>query len=245
MFGSGAALAVGLFCALLGLTPLGARIASARFQQFSPDACPALDDGTLVQASGPEIYLIQHGVLRWIPNLDTLRALGFDGGAVELLADACLRDYPAGEPFASASSLPTTAPDFTRSTETAPTGTPSVRRPGTGPVGPLAKSGVPTDSTLTISASAAELPVGAVLTLTAQASVSESGAFTLTIQRLRSPGGPAGGLVANCTSASTCVGQTRLSEPATVLYLATLYRCDARGACAAERSSEPVSVRWR
>lgn len=196
--------------------------------------CPPVQDGDLVQASGPEIYLVEAGALRWIPDLDTFRALGFDGGAVDPIPASCLASLPLGPPLPSV-----LAPLAAQAS--APTPTPTV------PAGPgqMAPSGVLTDPALVLIASAAEAPLGAAVTLSASTDSPGRGAYTLTVQRLRQPGGPSGGLVASCASLPTCSGQARMSQPGPVAFLATLYRCDARGVCTAERSSTTVTVTWR
>ncbi|MEW6374259.1 MAG: hypothetical protein AB1502_00515 [Thermodesulfobacteriota bacterium] len=56
-------------------------------------------DGTLIKGSGPDIYLIQNGVRRLIPDTATFNAMGFNWGNVINVDDQKLGDVPLGIPM--------------------------------------------------------------------------------------------------------------------------------------------------
>jgi hypothetical protein len=56
-------------------------------------------DGTLVKGSGPDIYLIQNGVKRLIPDMVTFNAMGFNRNNMISVDDQKLGNIPTGIPF--------------------------------------------------------------------------------------------------------------------------------------------------
>ena len=58
-------------------------------------------DGALVTGSGPEVYIIQAGQRRWIPNPETFNALGLNWNAIQRISDADLNAIPLGQPLPS------------------------------------------------------------------------------------------------------------------------------------------------
>lgn len=213
------------------------------------DGCPPVDNGDLVKSSGPEIYLYQDASLRWIPDLETFSALGYDMGAVDLLPEGCLAALVLGQPLPSVRPPGAATPPAPGQAVWPPGSQPGpdikqIATP-TRPPGPRVSS-VATDTNLTLRASAVDAPVGSRVTLMAQIAWAESGTFSLTIQRTRGPaGGPGAGLLATCQGRSVCTAEVDERRPGTATYLATFYRCNGAGACVAERISDPVSVTWR
>jgi hypothetical protein len=59
---------------------------------------PFFQDGTLIKGSGPDIYLIENGVRRLIPDMETFKAMGFNWGSVINIDDQKLGDVPLGAP---------------------------------------------------------------------------------------------------------------------------------------------------
>jgi hypothetical protein len=64
--------------------------------------CPAPSNGDLFQAADDGLYLYTNGVLRAIPDRETLRALGLDPNGADPIRDECLRTLRPGDPFPSA-----------------------------------------------------------------------------------------------------------------------------------------------
>jgi len=56
-------------------------------------------DGTLIKGSGPDIYLIQNGVKRLIPNMETFNAMGFNWNNIINVDDQGLGNIPIGIPI--------------------------------------------------------------------------------------------------------------------------------------------------
>ncbi|MBS3919495.1 MAG: hypothetical protein KG012_11475 [Deltaproteobacteria bacterium] len=56
-------------------------------------------DGTLIKGSGPDIYLIENGVRRLIPDMETFNAMGFNWGSVINVEDQKLGSLPSGLPI--------------------------------------------------------------------------------------------------------------------------------------------------
>jgi len=59
---------------------------------------PFFPDGTLIKGSGPDIYLIENGVRRLIPNMETFNAMGFNWNNLTILDDQRLGNIPMGIP---------------------------------------------------------------------------------------------------------------------------------------------------
>jgi hypothetical protein len=62
---------------------------------------PALPNGTLVKGPGSDIYIIENGVRRLIPDKETFIAMRFNLNNVMNLDDLGLRSIPLGTPFPS------------------------------------------------------------------------------------------------------------------------------------------------
>lgn len=57
---------------------------------------PSRTDGTLLQGSGPQIYVMQNAQRHWIPDPATFTASGYQWSAVNHIADADLTAIPLG-----------------------------------------------------------------------------------------------------------------------------------------------------
>jgi len=57
---------------------------------------PFFPDGTLIKGSGPDIYLIENGVKRLIPDMETFNAMGLNWGNVINVDQQRLVDIPLG-----------------------------------------------------------------------------------------------------------------------------------------------------
>lgn len=71
------------------------------FFAFAPagHAFFALNDGTLVRGSGPEIYFLDNGMTRWIPDPATFDLFELNWNAVSVIPDSDLAAYPKGKVF--------------------------------------------------------------------------------------------------------------------------------------------------
>ena len=67
-----------------------------------------ITEGTLLKGSGPAVYVVQQGKRKWIPDLTTFTAFGYDWGKVMNVADANLNSVPMGSPFGSVQPQPQT-----------------------------------------------------------------------------------------------------------------------------------------
>jgi hypothetical protein len=88
-----AALASGAYCA-----------APARCEAQTP-APGAYEDGTLLQASGPAVYVVVLGQRRWINSAQAFTSMGFDWNAITHVPDAALNAVPLGAPVARIADL--------------------------------------------------------------------------------------------------------------------------------------------
>lgn len=52
---------------------------------------------SVIKGSGPEVYSIQGGKRRWIPNPETFEAMGFDWNTIQIIPDQKLQLIPEGE----------------------------------------------------------------------------------------------------------------------------------------------------
>lgn len=59
----------------------------------------SLPDGTLIKGSGPDIYLIENGVRRLIPDMETFNAMGLNRNNIITLDEQQLRNIPIGIPL--------------------------------------------------------------------------------------------------------------------------------------------------
>lgn len=62
--------------------------------QFQPQSF--FSDGTLIKGSGPDIYLIENGVRRLIPDIETFNAMGFNFNNIINVDDPKLGSLPLG-----------------------------------------------------------------------------------------------------------------------------------------------------
>jgi len=76
--------------AVIGLL-LGAK--SQAYSTFS--------DGTLIRGSGPEVYVLEHGVKRWIPDPTIFKNLFYDWEKIKNVTDETLNGFPSGAKISS------------------------------------------------------------------------------------------------------------------------------------------------
>ncbi len=65
----------------------------------SPTSSSVFPDGTLVKGSGPQIYLIEKGLRRLIPDLKTVEKLGLNQSNIVTIDDSALKSIPLGSPI--------------------------------------------------------------------------------------------------------------------------------------------------
>ncbi|MBU4338515.1 lamin tail domain-containing protein [Patescibacteria group bacterium] len=63
---------------------------------FESQAYSTFSNGTLVKGSGPEVYVLEHGIKRWIPNPAIFKNLFYDWGKIKKVADDMLNSFPNG-----------------------------------------------------------------------------------------------------------------------------------------------------
>lgn len=66
---------------------------------YQPQPQSFFPDGTLIKGSGTDIYLIQNGVRRLFPNMETFNAMGFNWNNIINVDDQKLANLPLGIPF--------------------------------------------------------------------------------------------------------------------------------------------------
>ncbi len=68
---------------------------------LSGPPCPHVlpPDGSLVKGSGPEVYVMEGGLKRHIPDLATFAAMGFLWGNLNNIPDSVLNSITTGEPL--------------------------------------------------------------------------------------------------------------------------------------------------
>jgi hypothetical protein len=71
-------------------------------------AYPSRADGTLLQGSGPQVYVMTSCQRHWIPDPDTFNALGYNWNAIQHIANADLIAIPEGAQVPSKVQQPTT-----------------------------------------------------------------------------------------------------------------------------------------
>lgn len=88
---------------IVNSSPLKAEPLRERTQEIgekhAANAIPKPNLMQLVKGSGPEVFLIQDGVRRWIPDAKTFEAYGFDYSEVNQIFDEELNSYPEGKPL--------------------------------------------------------------------------------------------------------------------------------------------------
>ncbi|MDJ1172572.1 S8 family serine peptidase [Roseofilum capinflatum] len=65
------------------------------------DPLPSRKNGALVKGSGPEVYYMEKGQRRHIPDAETFEAMGLDWGAIQYVSERDLNDIPLGLPVPS------------------------------------------------------------------------------------------------------------------------------------------------
>lgn len=66
------------------------------FFGFQSQAYIDLPNRTLLKGSGPEVYVVEDGIRRWIPNPTIFSAYLFDWNKVKFVTDDVLNNYPKG-----------------------------------------------------------------------------------------------------------------------------------------------------
>lgn len=66
------------------------------FFSFEAHAYSTFSDGMLLKGRGPEVYVIEHGAKRWIPNPATFKKLFYDSGKITKVSEDILNNYPKG-----------------------------------------------------------------------------------------------------------------------------------------------------
>jgi len=68
--------------------------------RIMPDSASLIiRDGLILKASGPEIYKVEDGKLRWISSLDAFEHLGLEWGDVHIVEDPFLDHFEKGRPI--------------------------------------------------------------------------------------------------------------------------------------------------
>jgi hypothetical protein len=77
----------------LNSIPTGSPLTGSPCPVFSPPT------GRLLKGAGPEVFFVQSGLRRHIPNAQTLTARGFRYSNIDFVHDSYLDDIPAGRPI--------------------------------------------------------------------------------------------------------------------------------------------------
>lgn len=188
--------------------------------------CRQPTNGDLFQARDDALYLYTEGVLRAVPDHETLRALGFDPNGADPIRDECLRALHFGEPFPSAN--PAGHPERTTAAAT-----PAMPRD-------------PATPAITLHASDAQPARNATTRLTARTDAPQGAGLLLAIHRQAGAGHPGSSrLVTTCSGMLTCSVEIWEDAARTWTFHATLYQCSAPGVCVAVQESSAVAVTWR
>lgn len=187
--------------------------------------CVIPTDGDVFQGPDERTYLYTNGVLRAIPDRETLRALGVDPNGVDPIQDDCLQAMRFGNPLPSVG----TSSSQPRAVADAPAAAQSPSAPG-----------------VTLDASNAQLTRRTSVRLTARTDASDGNGLVLSIHRAPAEGGTGtAGLVTTCSNTTSCTVQVWEDEARGWTFVATLYRCSAPGTCVAVQESDPVGVTWQ
>ncbi|MBK8997979.1 MAG: hypothetical protein IPM35_19825 [Myxococcales bacterium] len=65
----------------------------------TPSSAGGFSEGSLIKGSGPEVFLIENGQRRHVPDPATFDAMGLDWGKVRTVSDEELSRVPQGEPL--------------------------------------------------------------------------------------------------------------------------------------------------
>lgn len=63
-------------------------------------------DGTLLKGRGPEVFVLEKGLKRWIINPEIFDGLGYDWGKILWVTDSVLAQYPTGQELKKTSQFP-------------------------------------------------------------------------------------------------------------------------------------------
>lgn len=63
---------------------------------FKSQAYSNFSDGALVKGNGPEVYVLEHGLKRWIPSTLIFKNLFYDWGRIKIVPDDVLNGFPLG-----------------------------------------------------------------------------------------------------------------------------------------------------
>lgn len=188
--------------------------------------CPTPSDGDVLQGPDDQTYLYTNGVLRAIPDRETLRALGFDPNGADPIRDECLRAMRFGEPIPSV-------------------GTGGQRGRSDVPAAPVPTPD-PAAPTVMLDVSDARPARQTTVRLTARTDAPQGNGLVLSIHRTAGVGHPGpSGLVTTCSDTMACSVEVWEDEAVTWVYVATLYRCSAPGVCVAVQESSPVGIAWQ
>ena len=73
----------------------------------SASASPAyLPKADLIKGSGPEVYVLENGTRRWIPNPETFEYRGYKWTNIKIISDVLLLSYPQGNDLSKYSDYP-------------------------------------------------------------------------------------------------------------------------------------------
>lgn len=73
---------------------------------FSAESRADFSDGDLVKGSGPEVYVIEHGAKRWIPNPDIFQKLFYDWKKILVVSNSVLSGIPPGNKLENGDNYP-------------------------------------------------------------------------------------------------------------------------------------------
>lgn len=66
----------------------------------------AFSDGTLMQGSGPKVYVLENGMKRWITTEKVFNAFEYNWDKIQTISDGDLAQYPTGRELDSAYEYP-------------------------------------------------------------------------------------------------------------------------------------------
>lgn len=65
-------------------------------------AYSTFSDGALIKGNGPEVYVLEHGIKRWISSPAIFKNLFYDWGKIKLVTEEVLNGFPVGAKMGSA-----------------------------------------------------------------------------------------------------------------------------------------------
>ena len=148
--------------------------------------CVPPSEGDVLETAGSRLYVYADGALHAVPDVATLRSLGYDPNGVDPIRDDCLRALPVGDPIPRASAAG--ADDRTARSRAERASEPAQAGPAV-----LLWAGSP------------EVARGARVPLLARADVPDAADLVLSIRRAAAEGqAGASGLVTRCSGSSSC-----------------------------------------